>query len=133
MISKIGFFSTFALGATLLMGNPAFAQESLDDATETFSFRPGDRDRDRDRRDRDRRNRDERDHPRFRIAMLRCGSDGHRFNRCRVGAPIRNVRLVRQESRSPCARGRTWGIERNSIWVSNGCRAVFEVSLFGRY
>lgn len=37
------------------------------------------------------------------------------------------VRLVRKLSDSPCIQGRTWGYDRNRIWVDRGCRAIFEV------
>jgi hypothetical protein len=40
------------------------------------------------------------------------------------------VRLVRQLSDAPCIQGRTWGYGNDYIWVSNGCRAIFE---YGRY
>jgi hypothetical protein len=35
------------------------------------------------------------------------------------------VRLVRQLSDKPCREGRTWGYDRNGIWVDDGCRAIF--------
>ena len=36
--------------------------------------------------------------------------------------------LVRKESRADCVRGWSWGtLGRDAIWVSEGCRAVFEV------
>lgn len=41
---------------------------------------------------------------------------------------IRDVRLVRQLSDRPCREGRSWGHDRNSVWVDDGCRAVFEIS-----
>lgn len=37
------------------------------------------------------------------------------------------VRLVRKLSDAPCIQGRTWGYDRDRIWVDRGCRAVFEV------
>lgn len=43
-----------------------------------------------------------------------------------------DVRLVRQISRSPCIEGRSWGRERNGVWVGQGCRAEFEVAGYGR-
>ncbi len=36
------------------------------------------------------------------------------------------VRLSRRLSDAPCIQGRSWGYDRDGIWVSNGCRAVFE-------
>ncbi len=37
------------------------------------------------------------------------------------------VELVRQLSSSPCVRGRSWGVARDGLWVSRGCRAQFHV------
>lgn len=39
------------------------------------------------------------------------------------------VRLVRQRSRSECVEGRTWGYDREGIWVEDGCRADFELGV----
>lgn len=36
------------------------------------------------------------------------------------------VRLVTQYSKHGCYQGDSWGYDRRSIWVSNGCRARFE-------
>lgn len=43
----------------------------------------------------------------------------------------RGVELVRQLSRSPCIERRTWGHDRNGIWVDEGCRAEFAVATRG--
>jgi len=47
----------------------------------------------------------------------------------RVTRRIENsgVNLLRQLSSTPCREGRTWGYNRDSIWVEDGCRAEFEV------
>lgn len=59
--------------------------------------------------------------------QVRCQSIGGRWGACPVEIRGR-VRLVRRESHAACNRGMTWGTIRNeAIWVSNGCRAVFEV------
>ena len=34
---------------------------------------------------------------------------------------------MRKLSDAPCIQGRTWGYDRNRIWVDRGCRALFEV------
>jgi hypothetical protein len=60
--------------------------------------------------------------------MVSCASNDNRPNRCLVDGLIRDVRLVRQHSRSACVEGRTFGFDRNSIWVSGGCRGDFLVS-----
>jgi hypothetical protein len=35
------------------------------------------------------------------------------------------VRMDRQISGSPCIEGQTWGVDRQGLWVQQGCRAVF--------
>jgi len=42
-----------------------------------------------------------------------------------------SVRLERRLSDSPCTNGRTWGTERGSIWVDEGCRATFSYETSG--
>jgi hypothetical protein len=37
------------------------------------------------------------------------------------------VRLRRQLSRDACVEGRTWGFDRDGVWVDRGCRAEFEI------
>jgi hypothetical protein len=59
---------------------------------------------------------------------LTCESRSHRWASCPVYIQG-SVQLVRQISNSPCIRNQTWGQLRNdAIWVSNGCRARFQVS-----
>lgn len=59
--------------------------------------------------------------------QIRCQSIGGRWGACPVEIRGR-VRLVRRESHAACTRGMTWGTIRNeAIWVSDGCRAIFEV------
>lgn len=36
-----------------------------------------------------------------------------------------DVRIVRQLSRTECVQGRNWGLYHHSVWVKDGCRAVF--------
>lgn len=58
--------------------------------------------------------------------VVRCESKG-RYESCPAvlrGAP---VRLLRQQSVLPCREGRSWGYDRNEIWVSRGCQGQFEV------
>lgn len=54
---------------------------------------------------------------------VRCESRDGRLNRCDM--PWRDARLVRQESDSPCERGRSWGVDRDGLWVDRGCRGLF--------
>ena len=48
---------------------------------------------------------------------IRCESDSGRYRRC--NADTRGgVRLSRQLSSSSCIQGRSWGYDRNGVWVS---------------
>ncbi len=57
---------------------------------------------------------------------LLCESVDGRRAECPVPGAGRVV-LIRQLSRSPCARGRSWNAAGGRIWVDAGCRAEFEV------
>lgn len=59
--------------------------------------------------------------------MLTCDSNDHRLQRCNVSIR-RDARLVRQTSRTACVEGRTWGWDRNGVWVNGGCRGEFQVN-----
>ena len=59
--------------------------------------------------------------------QIKCQSIGGRWGACPVDIDG-PVRLVRKESHAACTRGWTWGVlKREAIWVSDGCRAIFEV------
>lgn len=64
--------------------------------------------------------------------ILSCASSDYDKSYCRAKGEIRSVRLRRQLSNSDCDHGDDWGYNRNSVWVDNGCRADFTVSL-GHY
>jgi hypothetical protein len=57
--------------------------------------------------------------------------DSHRTDveACTTLLPNSQVRLVQQIGNTPCVEGQNWGIDtqRNSLWISNGCNAVFDV------
>lgn len=36
-----------------------------------------------------------------------------------------DIRLVRQLSKTPCVQNENWGLYHHSVWVKDGCRAVF--------
>jgi hypothetical protein len=55
---------------------------------------------------------------------LICGSENGKNHRCNANT-LGGVTLSRQLSDSACVRGKTWGYDRNGIWVSDGCRAEF--------
>jgi hypothetical protein len=60
------------------------------------------------------------------VQVVNCSSDDMRRRMCPVNTSG-GVRLVRQRSDADCIYGRTWGYDRNGIWVDRGCRADFEV------
>lgn len=63
-----------------------------------------------------------------RARLVRCESIKSLAQRCAVETGA-GVRLHKQLSRSQCVEGRSWGYDRNGIWVEEGCRAEFEVGV----
>ena len=63
------------------------------------------------------------------IQLIRCESGNGLTSSCPVRLRDAPVRLYRQLSAFPCKQGKTWGVRRNEIWVSRGCRADFELGL----
>jgi hypothetical protein len=59
-------------------------------------------------------------------SVILCESNDDRVARCAVDTRG-GVRLVQRESKAACVEGRSWGQDARGIWVSNGCRARFEV------
>ncbi|MDR2872554.1 MAG: DUF3011 domain-containing protein [Xanthomonadaceae bacterium] len=59
--------------------------------------------------------------------IVRCESSMGRRT-CAVALRGASVRLLRQLTDIPCRRDRSWGVGRNEIWVSKGCRGEFEIS-----
>jgi hypothetical protein len=59
-------------------------------------------------------------------ALLYCASDDMQRHGC--GIDTRDgVFIIRQRSEADCVFNRTWGYDREGIWVDRGCRADFEV------
>ena len=64
--------------------------------------------------------------------LIRCESRDGRTERCATSGG--DVELVRQLSSNACVRGRTWGADARSVWVSSGCRAEFRTDdRYGNY
>ncbi|WP_372016436.1 DUF3011 domain-containing protein [Pseudoxanthomonas sp. 10H] len=53
-----------------------------------------------------------------------CESQGQQKAECAMDTRG-EVRMVRQLSHGACVEGQSWGLARNSVWVSDGCRATF--------
>ena len=60
-------------------------------------------------------------------STVRCESNDGRVNRCPLPYGGGRVVVERQLSRGACIEGRSWGQDRNAIWVSQGCRGEFVV------
>jgi hypothetical protein len=59
---------------------------------------------------------------------IRCESNDGQNHFCQVDVGGRGrVYLERQDSRSPCNEGQTWGWNRGGVWVTQGCRGVFTI------
>jgi hypothetical protein len=58
---------------------------------------------------------------------ITCKSEGFRYNRCPVYQGRGRVSLSRQLSDASCVRGSSWGVDRDGIWVNNGCAAEFTI------
>jgi len=58
--------------------------------------------------------------------FLYCASDNMGRNGCPVNTRD-GVFIVRQRSEADCVFNKTWGYDRDVIWVDRGCRADFEV------
>ena len=58
------------------------------------------------------------------VPTLVCESIDGRRNHCPADTSL-GVTLLRQVSESNCVLNRTWGVDRDGVWVSGGCRAEF--------
>jgi hypothetical protein len=63
-------------------------------------------------------------------SIMTCSSDDGQTKTCQAG-PNRGIQFLRQRSQASCVEGQSYGIQRNRVWVSGGCRADFQV--FNRY
>jgi len=59
-------------------------------------------------------------------ALVYCPSDDMGRNFCSVNT-LDGVFIIRQRSEADCVYNRTWGYNRQYIWVDRGCRADFEI------
>lgn len=57
---------------------------------------------------------------------LRCEPPSTALHRCPVDG-VRGAGLVRQVSQADCILNRTWGYDRDGLWVTGGCAADFAV------
>ena len=57
-------------------------------------------------------------------ATLLCESNNNTRNHCRTDTRY-GITLVRQVSDAACVRDRTWGVDKDGVWVTEGCRGEF--------
>lgn len=61
---------------------------------------------------------------------VKCESPRNSFWSCYTGARFDQIEVIEQLSAAPCLPGQSFGYERGSVWVDNGCRAVFRLTKF---
>lgn len=59
---------------------------------------------------------------------ISCSSFDYNVNYCYVGYSAYQVRLLQQYTAAPCRLNRTFGLQGDYMWVSNGCSARFRIS-----
>ena len=64
------------------------------------------------------------------VTRISCASQSASRQECEVPGATR-VRLARQISANPCVLNQSYGIGFGHIWVSNGCRGEFDVTVGG--
>ncbi len=60
-------------------------------------------------------------------ASVICRSVGGNQQLCPLDVGRHRVELVRKISKAACVQGQSWGYDRRSVWVGNGCRGEFAV------
>ncbi len=64
----------------------------------------------------------------YRQESVRCESVNGQHTRCATRGWISYAEVSRQLSKSACTQGVDWSWDRDTLWVANGCRAIFTVS-----
>jgi hypothetical protein len=59
--------------------------------------------------------------------QVRCESYDHQTNFCHIGRYHGDVRIAQRLSDARCNEGSDWGVQGDQIWVTDGCRAIFEI------
>lgn len=67
--------------------------------------------------------------PEPRSETVYCKSSDYRYASCAVNGRIEAVRIERQHSDASCIEGQSYGVDRDYIWVNQGCEATFRVYL----
>ncbi len=64
------------------------------------------------------------------VLEFNCASVEGKYRECQLPVDGR-ARLIKQKSDAFCIQGQSWGQRGDRVWVDNGCRARFEVSVGG--
>ncbi len=64
------------------------------------------------------------------IRDVRCESSQNDFWSCYVGSRFDRIEVLEQISTAPCTQDVSYGYDRGSIWVDQGCRAEFRMTKF---
>ena len=62
---------------------------------------------------------------------ISCGNRAGDTMSCDAFGTVASVRVLQDQSGGRCRQGSTWGYDRGSVWVKNGCWADFEVRYTG--
>ncbi len=60
-----------------------------------------------------------------------CDSWSFEYKECPQPSNIKSVSVVDKRSKSSCTSGTSYGYKNNVLWVDNGCRATFSVTVIG--
>jgi len=63
-------------------------------------------------------------------AQIKCESHQDGVEACTTLLAGSRVRLLEQLGETRCVEGQNWGVDtkRNSLWISKGCRALFDIT-----
>ena len=64
--------------------------------------------------------------PQVYVTSVYCGSDGQGVG-CPFDSSIQGAFVTEQYSDASCVLNQSWGVNQYGLWVSNGCKAQFEV------
>ncbi|MGZ3670352.1 MAG: DUF3011 domain-containing protein [Bdellovibrionota bacterium] len=61
--------------------------------------------------------------------FIECDSAGYNVSYCPVPGFIVNAQVTNQRSFAACELGQSYGYQGNNVWVKDGCRATFAVTI----
>src|SRR5262245_48314514 len=64
------------------------------------------------------------------VTKITCESTGDKYRYCSTNTD-NEVRMLQQISNARCDQGKSWGYDKNGVWVDHNCVAEFEVGRTG--